>query len=86
MCSRRLRSAVEATSSRWLTGVASVSDLVETIAAVYADGYGELAIALHAAGWRHEGRGFSSRWLTPCTRRGAARAAGRRAGSRPVSR
>ncbi|GAA1689351.1 TetR family transcriptional regulator [Fodinicola feengrottensis] len=55
---RRLRGAVEAASSRWLNGVVSVSDLVETMAAVYADGYGELAIALHAAGWRPDGQGM----------------------------
>lgn len=77
---RRLRSAVEAVSSRWLTGVASVSDLVETIAAVYADGYGELAIALHAAGWRHEGQGM----LEPVV--DALHAARRRTGSRPPRR
>lgn len=55
---RRLRSAIEAASSRWLSGAAPVGDLVEAIATVYADGYGELAIALHAAGWRDEGQGM----------------------------
>lgn len=77
---RRLRRAVGAASSRWLTGVTSVSDLVETIAAVYADGYGELAIALHAAGWRHEGQGM----LEPVV--DALHAARRRTGGRPPRR
>lgn len=77
---RRLRSAVEAASSRWLTGVASVSDLVETIAAVYADGYGQLAITLHAAGWRDEGQGM----LEPVV--DALHAARRRTGSSPPRR
>lgn len=77
---RRLRSAVEAASSRWLTGAASVSDLVETIAAVYADGYGELAIALHAAGWRPEGQGM----LEPVV--DVLHAARRRTGDRPPRR
>ncbi len=77
---RRLRRAVEAASSRWLTGVASVAELVESIAAVYADGYGELAIALHAAGWRHEGQGM----LEPVV--DVLHAARRRTGGRPPRR
>jgi len=77
---RRLRGAVEAASSRWLAGEVSVADLVEAIAEVYADGYGELAIALHAAGWRHEGQGL----LEPVV--DALHAARRRTGSGPPRR
>jgi hypothetical protein len=60
--------------------VASVADLVESIAAVYADGYGELAIALHAGGWRHEGQGM----LEPVV--DVLHAARRRTGGRPLRR
>lgn len=77
---RRLLSAVEGASSQWLTCAASVTELVETIAAVYADGYGELAIALHAAGWRDEGQGM----LEPVV--DVLHAARRRTGGRPPRR
>jgi hypothetical protein len=35
-----------------------VSELVDCIADVYEGGYGELAMALHAAGWRDDGAGI----------------------------
>src|SRR4051794_12368903 len=55
---RRLRDAVEETTAGWVAGDEAVADLVDRIASVYQDGYGELAIALHAGGWRDEGSGM----------------------------
>lgn len=55
---RRLRNAVERTTQSWAERGTSVAALVDCIADVYEDGYGELAIALHAAGWRDEGSGM----------------------------
>ena len=55
---RRLRDAVEEATRSWIHRGASVAELVDAIAGVYEQGYGELAIALHAAGWRDEGVGL----------------------------
>lgn len=55
---QRLRRAVADASESWINDQASVTDLVDRVAAVYSEGYGELAIALHAAGWRDEGVGL----------------------------
>ena len=55
---RRLRGAVEDVVASWIHDRAPLGDLVERIAAVYADGYGELAISLHAAGWRDDAMGL----------------------------
>lgn len=55
---RRIRHAVDTTTTTWLADGPSVESLVDAIAGVYADGYGELAIALHAAGWRDDGIGM----------------------------
>lgn len=55
---RRIREAVTEATERWLERGPSVQALIDDIAAVYARGYGELAIALHAAGWRDEGVGL----------------------------
>jgi AcrR family transcriptional regulator len=54
----RIRAAVEHATRDWVNRGARVSELVDCIADVYADGYGELAIALHAAGWRDDGVGL----------------------------
>jgi AcrR family transcriptional regulator len=54
----RIRSAVEQATAGWATGGASITELVDSIADVYADGFGELAVALHAAGWRDDGIGM----------------------------
>jgi len=35
-----------------------LGELVDALAAFYGEGYGELAVALHAAGWRDEGAGL----------------------------
>lgn len=55
---RRLREAVERAVSTWVDTGASVAELVDGMADVYEDGYGELAIALHAAGWSDDGTGM----------------------------
>ncbi|MDQ3739345.1 MAG: TetR/AcrR family transcriptional regulator [Actinomycetota bacterium] len=74
---RQLRDAVAETTAGWVANGESVARLVDRIAEVYADGYGELAIALHAAGWRDEGGGM----LDPVV--DALHAARRRRGGRP---
>lgn len=56
----RLRAAVEHATADWVCRGARVSELVDCIANVYEDGYGELAIALHTAGWRDDGGGLLS--------------------------
>jgi AcrR family transcriptional regulator len=54
----RIRDAVEHATQDWARRGARVPELVDCIADVYADGYGELAMALHAAGWRDDGVGI----------------------------
>jgi AcrR family transcriptional regulator len=56
---RRLRAEVDGLigASLEADGV-RLGPLVEALAALYADGYGRLAIGLHAAGWRDEGSGL----------------------------
>ncbi|MFD6195137.1 TetR/AcrR family transcriptional regulator [Mycobacteriaceae bacterium NPDC060252] len=54
----RIRDAVANATHDWVSRGAQVSELVDCIADVYEDGYGELAIALHAAGWRDDGAGL----------------------------
>lgn len=54
----RVRNAIEHATQDWVRRGAQVSKLVDCIADVYADGYGELAMALHAAGWRDDGGGI----------------------------
>lgn len=41
-------------------GGGDIRQLVESLAAVYADGYAELALALHRSGWRDAGSGMLS--------------------------
>jgi AcrR family transcriptional regulator len=42
----------------WLNRSADLADLINTLATFYRQGYSELAVALHAAGWRDEGSGM----------------------------
>jgi AcrR family transcriptional regulator len=56
--SRRLREAVDNVVHSWVGDSGAVEALVQSIAALYRDRYGELAIALHSAGWRNEGKGM----------------------------
>ncbi|MBF6209545.1 TetR/AcrR family transcriptional regulator [Nocardia puris] len=55
---RKLRAGVAAVLDSWLGRATDLGELVETLAAFYRQGYGELAVALHAAGWRDEGAGM----------------------------
>lgn len=55
---RKLRAGLAAVADSWLDRAAELGELIETLAAFYRQGYGELAVALHAAGWRDEGSGM----------------------------
>jgi AcrR family transcriptional regulator len=55
---RQLRAAVQDVLASWLEQGADLLELVESLAGLYRHGYGELAIALHAAGWRAHGSGM----------------------------
>jgi AcrR family transcriptional regulator len=55
---RQLRTALRDVLATWLDRGADLRELVESLAALYARGYGELAAALHAAGWRDPGAGM----------------------------
>lgn len=55
---RQLRAAVRDVLASWLTQGADLFQFVDSLAGVYRQGYGELAIALHAAGWREHGSGM----------------------------
>lgn len=55
---RELRARIEAVVTGWVTDEADIAALVDALAALYGDGYAELAVALHAAGWRDRGSGI----------------------------
>lgn len=55
---RRLRAAVQTAVSAWIDDQPDLASLVAVVAPVYRDGYAELAVALHAAGWRDTGGGL----------------------------
>lgn len=55
---RRLRESVGRVVGGWMDAGGAIAQLVAGIAALYRDGYGELAVALHAAGWRDAGSGM----------------------------
>ncbi len=55
---RQLRAALREVVASWLEGDADLHDLVASLDALYWRGYGELAVALHAAGWRDRGSGM----------------------------
>ncbi|SOJ55614.1 hypothetical protein MSIMFB_03096 [Mycobacterium simulans] len=55
---RRIRAAITEATEHWLEQPPTVRRLIDGIYSVYARGYGELAIALHAAGWRDNGSGM----------------------------
>ncbi|MCR6488933.1 TetR/AcrR family transcriptional regulator [Amycolatopsis sp. OK19-0408] len=55
---RAIRSGVEETLDSWFDRDADLADLIDVLAAFYRRGYGELAVALHAAGWRDESSGM----------------------------
>ncbi|HET6290038.1 MAG TPA: helix-turn-helix domain-containing protein [Amycolatopsis sp.] len=55
---RRLRDALRDLLASWLDHDADLLVFVEALHALYRRGYGELAVALHAAGWRDPGSGM----------------------------
>ncbi|WP_206072119.1 TetR family transcriptional regulator [Antrihabitans stalactiti] len=56
---RRLRTALEDVVGAWLDRDADLLELVESLEGTYRrGGYGELAVAMHAAGWRDPGKGM----------------------------
>ncbi|WP_240686997.1 TetR/AcrR family transcriptional regulator [Amycolatopsis suaedae] len=55
---RKIRAGVREVLDSWLDRGADLGDLVDMLAALYRRGYGELAAALHAAGWRDDGSGL----------------------------
>ena len=55
---RQLRAAVHDLLSSWLEQGTDLLGLVESLAGLYGQGYGELAVALHSAGWRDPGSGM----------------------------
>ncbi|ARX88368.1 hypothetical protein SMD44_07855 [Streptomyces alboflavus] len=55
---RKLKSELRAALDTWTDGPADPADLVRVLSAPYADGYAELAVALHQSGWRDTGSGL----------------------------
>ncbi len=55
---RRLRGALRDLLASWLDHDADLLEFVEALHALYRHGYGELAVALHSAGWRDPGSGM----------------------------
>ncbi|WP_235783598.1 TetR/AcrR family transcriptional regulator [Amycolatopsis orientalis] len=55
---RRLRDALRELLAGWLDHDADLLELVEALHSLYQGGFGELAVALHAAGWRDPGSGM----------------------------
>ncbi|MBE8523083.1 TetR/AcrR family transcriptional regulator [Amycolatopsis sp. H6(2020)] len=55
---RKIRAGVEEVLDSWLDRGADLGELVDALAAFYRRGYGKLAVALHAAGWRDPGSGM----------------------------
>jgi AcrR family transcriptional regulator len=55
---RRLRDELKRVTGQWLEEGTHVLPLVIALAAFYRSGYSQLAIALHAAGWREHGSGL----------------------------
>ncbi len=55
---RKIRAGLHEMLESWLHRGADLGELVDALAAFYRRGFGELAVALHAAGWRDEGSGI----------------------------
>lgn len=52
---KRARAAIDVVVEQWLAGEVDVERLLRALAAPYRKGHAELAVALHAAGWRDRG-------------------------------
>ncbi|RJQ75796.1 TetR/AcrR family transcriptional regulator [Pseudonocardiaceae bacterium YIM PH 21723] len=55
---RKIHSGLAQVLESWLDTGADLGELITELAAFYRTGFGELAVALHAAGWRDEGSGM----------------------------
>ena len=55
---RKIRDGLQEVTRAWLDHGTDIDELVDALAGFYRRGYGELGIALHAAGWRDEGSGM----------------------------
>lgn len=55
---RRMRFAVRDALDLWLEGEADLLRLATSLSDLYRKGFSELAVALHAAGWRDRGSGM----------------------------
>jgi AcrR family transcriptional regulator len=55
---RRLKDELEGVCERWAAADGGSRDLVDALADLYRQGYAELAVGLHRAGWRSEGSGW----------------------------
>ncbi|WP_378740573.1 TetR/AcrR family transcriptional regulator [Nocardia brasiliensis] len=55
---RQLRTALQDVLAAWLDHGADLLELVESLETLYRRGYGELAVALRAAGWHDPGSGM----------------------------
>ncbi|WTW99030.1 TetR/AcrR family transcriptional regulator [Streptomycetaceae bacterium NBC_01309] len=53
-----LKAQLRAVLDTWTDGPTDPADLVRALSALYADGYAELALALHRSGWRDTGSGL----------------------------
>lgn len=55
---RTMRTGLREVLDSWLGREADLGELVQAMADFYRRGYGELAVSLHAAGWRDEASGM----------------------------
>ncbi|QBS38818.1 TetR/AcrR family transcriptional regulator [Nocardia sp. CS682] len=54
----KLKAELHTVLATWTDGPIEPAELVRALAALYADGYAELALALHRSGWRDAGSGL----------------------------
>ncbi|WP_156217346.1 TetR/AcrR family transcriptional regulator [Actinomadura litoris] len=54
----RVRQRIGQVVQGWISADADIGELVQALAEIYADGYAELALALHQSGWRDQGSGM----------------------------
>ncbi|MYW05588.1 TetR family transcriptional regulator [Streptomyces sp. SID3343] len=54
----KLKAELHAVLGAWTDGPIDPAELVRALSALYADGYAELALALHRSGWRDTGSGL----------------------------
>jgi TetR/AcrR family transcriptional regulator, repressor for neighboring sulfatase len=54
----KIRAGLQELTRSWLDHGTDLAQLVDALAGFYRQGYGELGVALHAAGWRDKGSGM----------------------------